>query len=69
MWGCGSDQEFQQEVNQREHRGDDEWGYGQRAPREYPSRGSFYAHLSRFLLSQDELPVLPCARMPCVYSW
>ena len=60
-WGCGSDQEFQQEADQREHTGDDEWGCRQSAPKEYPSRGSFFVHLSRLSLSQDKSPVLPCA--------
>ena len=27
-WGCGSDQEFQQEADQRKHTGNDEWGCG-----------------------------------------
>ena len=35
-WGCGSGQELQQEADQREHAGD-EWGCGQRAPKQYPS--------------------------------
>ena len=68
-WGCGSDQEFQQEAGQREHAGDDEQGCGQRAPREYPSLGSLYVHLSRLSLSQDELLVLSHLWKPCVYSW
>ena len=40
-WGCGSGQELQQEADQREHTGD-EWGCGQRAPKEYASRGAFF---------------------------
>ena len=56
-WGCGSGQELQQEADQREHTGD-EWGCVQRAPKEYPSRGSFFVHLSRLSLIQDMLPVL-----------
>ena len=68
-WGCGSDQEFQQEAGQREHTGDDEWDCGQRAPREYPSQGSFCVHLSGLSLSQNELPALSRAWKLCVYSW
>ena len=68
-WGCGSDQEFQQEAGQREHTGDDEYGHGQRASREYPSRGAFCVHLSRLSLSQNELPALSHAWKACVYSW
>ena len=68
-WGCGSDQVFQQEMGQREHAGDDEQSCGQRAPRECPSHGSFYVHLSRLSLSQDELPVLSHSWKPYVYFW
>ena len=55
-------------VIQREHTGD-EWGCGQRAPKEYPSRESFFVCLSRFSLNQDKLPILLHAWMCCVCSW
>ena len=58
-WGCGSDQEFQQEADQREHAGD-EWGCRQRAPKEYLYEGHFCPAL-RLFLSQNELPFLSCA--------
>ena len=72
-WGCGSGQELQQEADQREHTGD-ERGCGQRAPKEYPSQGSFFvqlrtdtASLSPLLVPiQLESPPVPRGRLaPC----